>query len=73
MVVFKQDIELLRKNIKKQIDYFDSDKIREISNFIARRAGKKAMKLAGEDWDKQNITRKKIEDSLKKYRSSKYK
>lgn len=71
MVTLEQSTIKLKEKIKADIDTLDSDKIREIYNFISNITSNKAIKIANKAWDKKRISRDKISHAIKTYRKNK--
>lgn len=66
-----QTTEELKEKIRNDLDRLDGDDIREICSLIARRAGEKASRLATVIWDREKLSREKINQTVQTYRNSK--
>lgn len=70
MLTMAESPETLRSRLKEDIDKFDMDELKKLYDMIATIAAEKAIKLADIAWEKEGISRERIEEEVRKYRQA---
>ncbi|MGE5344038.1 MAG: hypothetical protein ACM3SY_21405 [Candidatus Omnitrophota bacterium] len=73
MFAAASNAEVLRTQIKEDLDILDLDELQSLYRMLATMAAEKAIKYANKDWTERFISREKINDEVEKYRHSKNK